>query len=437
MKKRVLAIMMAITLAAGSLAGCSGGGKSVTSQKDVVIKVFSRYSNDTPTEKYYRQKVEEFSEMDNGITVEVDNIATEADYIDKLRTSFANGDVPNVFIEYGGSRCRDYLEADALVDLKPYLEENDNEWRDQFYDSMWAATEYEGYEGTYAVPFGSYFILMYYNKELFEQAGVQPPETLDELMEVSKKLKEKGILPFQIGGKEPYRFGHLNNNLIIKTLGIDAVDQLASRELTYNSDEMIQTYQFIVDMLENGYLGEDILDTDATAENVAFTEGKAAMHYDGTWFAANEVTGTDIYNKVGVMPFPYGDETCKDYAQGGAADLFYVSKLNKSEEEIEASIEFLKFVTSPEYFTELDEQIRTIAPVKFEKSDKAADDPLMDEIIEIQSKLKGVRTDVQNYDPQSHMIDTVRTSLQGLAMGDSAEKCAENIMKRMEEYSEE
>lgn len=437
MKKRVLAIMMAITLAAGSLAGCSGGSKSGDSKEDIVIKVAGRYSNDTPTEKYYRQKVEEFNEMDNGIKVEMDNISTEADYIDKLRTSFANGDIPNVFVEYGGSRCLDYLEADALVDLKPYLDENDSEWRNQFYDSMWAATEYEGYEGTYAVPFGSYFILLYYNKALFEEAGVQPPETLDELMVVCEKLKEKGILPFQIGGKESYRFGHLNNNLIIKTLGIDAVDQLASRELSYDSSEMIQTYQFIADMLENGYLGEDILDTDATAENVAFTEGKAAMHYDGSWFAANEFSDPEIYNNIGVIPFPYGDESCKYYAQGGAADLFYVSKLNKSEEEIEASIEFLKYVTSPEYFRGLDEKIRTIAPVKFEKSDKAKDDPLTDEIIAIQSEIKGLRTDVQNYDPQSHMIDTVRSSLQGLAMGDSAEKCAENIMKRMEEYSEE
>ena len=136
MKKRVLAIMMAITLAAGSLAGCSGGSKSGDSKEDIVIKVAGRYSNDTPTEKYYRQKVEEFNEMDNGIKVEMDNISTEADYIDKLRTSFANGDIPNVFVEYGGSRCLDYLEADALVDLKPYLDENDSEWRNQFYDSM-------------------------------------------------------------------------------------------------------------------------------------------------------------------------------------------------------------------------------------------------------------------------------------------------------------
>lgn len=438
MKKKALGIMLVMALAAGSLAGCSGGSKSGDKEKeDIVIEVSGRYSNDTPFETYYRQKVEEFSEMDNGITVKMDNISTEADYIDKLRTSFANGDVPNVFIEYGGSRCLDYLEADALVDLKPYLEEDDSKWHNQFYDSMWSSTEYEGYEGTYAVPFGNYFILMYYNKELFEQAGVQPPETLDEMLEVCEKLKENGIRPFQIGGKEPYRFGHFHNNLIIKTLGVDAVDQLASRELTYDSDEMIQSYQFIADMIENEYLGQDILDTDATSENVAFTEGQAAMHYDGSWFLSNELTGTDIYGKIGVMPFPYGDEACKDYAQGGASDLFYVSKLNKSEEEIEASVEFLKYITSPEFFSGLDEQVRILAPVKFEKSDKAADDPLMDEVIAIQSGLKDLRTDVQSYDPESHMMDTVRTSLQGLAMGDSAEKCAENILNRMEEYSGE
>ena len=90
---------------------------------DITITVSSRYSNDNPDENYFRQKVEEFNAMDNGITVVMDNISTESDYLDKLRTSFANGDTPDVFQEYGGSRCLDYLEADALVDLKPYLED--------------------------------------------------------------------------------------------------------------------------------------------------------------------------------------------------------------------------------------------------------------------------------------------------------------------------
>jgi raffinose/stachyose/melibiose transport system substrate-binding protein len=462
MKKKVIAAVMAAVMTAGCLAGCGGSGKSDNdaadttdkegtadketeasddsskgSGDDIVITLSSRYSNDNPDENYFRQKVEEFNEMDNGITVEMDNISTEADYLDKLRTSFANGDTPNVFQEYGGSRCLDYLEADALVDLKPYLDENSSEWYNSFYESMWGQCIYEGYDGIYAVPFKSYIVALFYNKDLFEQAGLQAPVTIDEMMDACAKFKEMGILPFQAGEKDNYRFGHFNNNLIIKTLGVDAVDKLASRELTYDSDEMKGTYQVMADMVENEYFGENILDTDATTETEAFKAGNVAMKWDGAWVVPNDLYGTDFYDKVGVVPFPYGDESCKNYAQGGASDMFFISKLNKSDEEIAASVEFLQYITSPEYYQGLDEVAQTVVPVKFEKSANSPENPLLDEVIAIQSELTDVRTDVQNYDSESHMLDTVRSALQGLAMGDTADQCAKNIMDRIAEYSGE
>lgn len=433
MKRKVLAVVMAMSMAVGVWPAAAMQTEA-SGGDDITITVSSRYSNDNPDENYFRQKVEEFNAMDNGITVVMDNISTESDYLDKLRTSFANGDTPDVFQEYGGSRCLDYLEADALVDLKPYLDENDGEWYNTFYDSLWNQTVYEGYEGIYAVPFKTYMVVMFYNKDLFEKAGLEVPQTVDEMLAACEKFKSMDILPFQVGEKDNYRFGHFNNNLVIKTLGVDAVDKLASRELAYDSPEMISTYKTMADMVEKGYFGDNILDTDSTTENTIFKEGNVAMHYDGTWFIANELFGTDFYDHVGVAAFPYGDESCKNYAQGGSSDMFFVSKLNKSQEQIDASIEFLKFITSPEYYQGLDEVAQTIVPVKFEKSDKSPANPLLDEVNKIQSEVKDMRTDIQNYDSESHMLDTVRSALQGLAMGNSPEQCAEEIMQRIQEY---
>ncbi len=433
MKKRALITILTAAMALGSMLGIS---TPAYAEDDVVITVATRYSNDNPDENFYRQKVEEFNALDNGITVEMDNISTEADYLDKLRTSFANGDTPNVFLEYGGSRALDYLEADALLDLKPYLMENDGEWYNSFYESMWGQSVYEGYDGIYALPFKSYIVVLFYNKDIFEEAGLKPPVTIDEMLKDCAKFQEMGYLPFQAGEKDNYRFGHFNNNLIIKTLGVEAVDKLAGRELAYDSDEMKATYQIMADMVEKGYFGENILDTDSPTENETFKSGKVAMKWDGSWFVANDLYGTDFYDHVGAVAFPYGDESCADYAQGGASDLFFVSKLNKSEEEIAASVEFAKYITSPQYYQQLDEVAQTVVPVKFEKSENFSENPLLDEVIAVQAALTDVRTDVQNYDPASHMLDTVRSSLQGLAMGDSADQCAQNIMDRMAEYGE-
>lgn len=435
MKKKALTFLLAAIVSV-TILGCSEKTNSNTSKKEndeIVITVASRYAGDVPMENYFRKKVEEFNNMDNGIRVEMDNIATETDYADKLRTSFANGDVPNVFLEFGGSRTRDYLEADALVDLKPYLEANNNEWYNTFYENMWDQSKYEGYDGIYSVPYGNYLIAMYYNKDLFAQANCEPPKSIEDLMTVCEKLKSKGILPFQVGEKDNFRFGHFHNNLVIKTLGIDAVDQLASRELTYDSEELIETYRIIEEMVDKGYFGEDILDTDLAMENAAFLNEKAAMHFDGTWFIANELAGNDLYDNIGIIPFPYGNIDCTNYAQGGVSDLFYVSKLNKSDEEIEASIEFLKYITSPDYFAGLYRETQILTPVKFDIPSDVVANPLLDDAKEILSNTTAVRTDIQNYDSAPQMLDIVRSALQGLAMGDSAEQCAQNIMSRVDE----
>ncbi|MDD2973267.1 MAG: extracellular solute-binding protein [Lachnospiraceae bacterium] len=440
------AMALSLTACGGSETESTGGTEaaavdteaddsSARKSGDIEISVSTRYASDNPDESYYREMVEKFNEMDNGIHVTMDNISTESDYLDKLRTSFANGDTPNVFIEYGGSRCYDYLESDALLDFSSYLNE-DQEWYDSFYDSMWGQSVYDGYDGIYGIPFKTYMVVLYYNKDIFAEQGLTPPATFDELLDCCAKLKEAGINPFQVGEKDVYRFGHFNNCLVVKSLGVDGVDKLASREIAYDGDEMMKTYQIMADMVEKGYFGENILDMDATTENAAFEDGKAAMHYDGTWYIANNLMGTDFYDHVGVVNFPAINAECENYNQGGNSDIWFASKLNKSDEEIEASVEFLKYITSTEYFAENNEVASAIYPAKFTPTVDTPENPLLDEVNKIVAATTDMRTDIQNYDADSSMLDTVRNALQGLAMGNSPEECAKQIMEEVNSFEQ-
>lgn len=415
--------------------GTSSSGSSKASDKGVItIKVASRYGSDVPDEKYYRDKVEEFNNQNNGIKVEMDNISTESDYLDKLRTSFANGDTPNVFIEYGGSRVLDYVESDALVNMQPYYK-SDPDWYNSFYESMFGDLQYDGYDGIWGVPFKSYTVSLFYNKEIFEKQGLTVPSSWSELMNVCKELKDAGIKPFQVGEKDVWRLGHLHNNIVIKSLGAGAVAKLADRSLTYDSPEMIKTYQLISDLVANGYLGDDILNTDYNTEKSTYAAGGCAMRWDGSWYVS-EIYGTDIYDKTGAAPFPYIDEQYKDQAQGGASDMWFISKLNKSDAEIQASIQFVKYITSQEYIAGNNEVASVIYPIKFTATDKTPANPLLDDIKGFVGGYKAMKTDIQNSDPESFMLDTVRNALQGLAMGNTPEQCGKEIVDRIAEGSE-
>ena len=402
-------------------------GKS--SNGDIIINVSSRLATDIPDEVYYRKKVEEFNKLDNGITVVMDNIATESDYLDKLRVSFANNDSPNAFIEFGGSRVLDYVEADALLNMKPYYDE-DSEWYNSFYASMFKDLQYEGFEGIWGVPFKTYTILLYYNKDIFQKYNITPPETFDELLAVCKKLKDFGIKPFQVGEKDVWRLGHFHNNLVIKSLGVNAAERLANRTLSYDSRDMMQTYRIISDMVKQGYFGDDILNVDYGMEKSVFSTEGCAMRWDGSWYIS-EVFGQDIYDKMGVISFPYINERFKNHAQGGHSEMWFISKLNKSQEEIEATIEFIKFITSVDYYKGLNEVATMLHPVKFTPTPNTPPNPLVDELVKIFASYEALSTDLQNIDTESHMIDTVRNALQGLAMGNTPEQCAKQIVDRI------
>lgn len=447
--KRLISILLAGSMIL-SLAACtsssSGSGSAKNSDTSanitqstaggkVTIRVASRYGADVPDEKYYRQKVEEFNKTNkDGITVTMDNIPTESDYLDKLRTSFADGDTPNVFIEYGGSRTLDYLKSNALVNMQPYFDK-DPDWYKSFKPQFWTDLKYKGYDGVWGVPFKSYIVVLYYNKEIFQKQGLTPPKSYEDLLNVCQKLKSAGIKPFQAGEKDVFRFGHLNNNLVIKSLGADVATKLADRSLSYDSPEMLKTYQMIADMNSKGYLGTDVLNTDYNTEKSTYAAGQCAMRWDGSWYVS-EIFGTDIYNKTAVVPFPYVDEKYKDQAQGGSSDMWFVSKLNKSQEEIDASVKFLKYITSEEYTAGNNEIASVVYPINFTPTAKTPKNPLLDDIKKILDETKNVQTDIQNSDPDSHMLDTVRNALQGLAMGNSPDKCGKDIVQSIKDNAQ-
>lgn len=426
MKKLVLALLTGCVMV--SIAGC---GKE---DEKVHLTVLTRLNEESGEEKFVRESMEEYAK-ENNIEITVDNLPVEEDYLNKLRTSFADGQTPNIFYDYGGSRTLDYLESDALVNFQPYLDE-DPEWKDTFMQNCWNDVDYseEGYEGLWGLPVKSYAVSLYCNKEIFEAQNLEYPETFDELLEVCQKLLDAGIQPFQCGAKDSYRLGHLHNNIVLKSLGAKAVDQLADRTLAYDSEEMIETYRVIDDMIKKGYLGKDLLDTDVNTEKSMYLAGETAMRWDGEWFIQPLKDAGEIYDKTVVIPFPYINESCKGYAQGGNNDILFASKLNKTDKEVEETIKLAKYMTSQEYMSKNNEIASYLYPIKFTPTDKTPENPLLDEVKTIVENYDEMRTDIQVYDKDTHMIDTVRNALQGLAMGNTPEQCGKEIVDRIEQY---
>jgi len=433
--KHLIKTIVPLSVLAFTLSGCgetagtgsTGGATGSAAREEVHITVASRFGEDTPMQIYWRGLVEEFNAMDNGITIESNHIANEANYLDMLRVSFAAGDPPNVFMEHGGSRVRDYVDAGVLVDLRPHLESNASWFAPFYYPSMFDELMYDGIDGIWGVPVHAYMVNLFYNRELFDYVGVSVPTNFDELFVVSQAFIDAGILPFQVGAMDVWRLGHFHTSVVLRSLGGDAMDRLASRELAYDSPEMIETFRIIEYMVSRDFLGQNILSHDYNTERAAFEAGQVAMRWDGTWYVA-EIFGTPAFDFTGVAAFPYVNPAHANVVQGGMSDGFFVSSLNATQAQIDASIEFVRFISSQEAFARLNEVATNFFPADFTPTAATPENRLMDEVHRIASTMDDMRADLQNADPEPHMLDTVRNALQGLAMGNTAEQTAAQIV---------
>lgn len=423
--KKIMAMVMsaAMVLSMTAVTRVEAEGK----KDNIEIRLASRWGGEEPLSVYFQQKIEEFNALDNGITIVGDHVTDEQQYLDKLSAQIGSGTQPEIFIEYGGTRIQDYVESGILLDLKPYLDA-DPEWKDSFLPLF---DKWEFNDGVYGVPVMLYAIVLYSNTDVLKANGLEVPQTFEDLEKCCETLKANGINPFMLGEQSNFRAGHFLNNIALKTYGPDVVTKLADRTMAYDGEEMLGLYQTIKDFNDKGYFGENAVGVDNNGEKAAFLSGESAFRYDGAWFVS-EVNGSAVDGKVQVSAFPSINEEYKNVFQGGAGQGFSITDTGDKEKN-DAAVEVVKYLTSQDYYRGLEKASNGgIYPVKFESDPETVIDDLTKQVKEVIEPATDYRDDMQNYDPETHMLNTVRTALQGLFVGNSPEQCGEEIVSAEE-----
>ena len=442
MKKRLLAAMltMAMTMSMSGVVCHAENGIDYDVENhefnDVTITLHTRWDEADVSGPLYMEMVNSFMEKYPGITVETINIPTESEWSNSQSVLMSDeASMPNVIVEYGGSRMIGYVEQDLVVNMDPYFEQYP-EWRERFNplgDSLVDFSSY-GYEGTYGVPFTAYEVMLFYNEGILNENGIDPAsiESWDDLMDACENLKFNGVQPFEMGEKDNYRFGHLHTALNYKTYGCDMAEKLGSREVLYDGEEQKAVYQMIIDAADKGYLGTNLLGTDDGQERSLFNTGKTAFLFMGTWFCAEDHTGLELFEneKIHALRFPYVNEEYKYHDMGGGNEAYYAINTGDPE-EIAASVLFLKYMTSEEVVNMFAEGYP--APMSVNATAEGGN-YLSKEASAIIEETTDVRGDIENYDTEPHMMNTVREALQGITLGSSADDVGQTIVDMISEY---
>lgn len=446
MKKKLIAVLMSMAMLASTGSVCFAADKSDDSAtdydvenreyKDVTITLHTRWDEADTSGPLYQAIVDGFMEKYPGIKVETIQIPTESEWLNSESVLMADkSSMPNIIVEYGGSRVAGYVQQDLIVNMDPYYEQYP-EWKERFNALGEGMTDYTayGYEGTYGVPFTAYEVMLFYNEDILKANDIDPAsiKSWDDLMAACEKLKANGVQPFEMGEKDDYRFGHLHSVLNYKTYGCDMAEKLGSREVAYDGDEQKEIYTMIKDAADKGYLGTNLLGNDDGQERSIFNTGGSAFLFMGTWFCAEDHTGLELFDnqKIHAMRFPYVNADYEFDDMGGGNEAYYVVDTGDAD-EVAASVLFMKYMTSEDVVNTFYEGYPS--PMSVNVTTEAGD-YLTKEANDVISGTKEVRGDIENYDSATHMINTVRQALQGIAMGNSVDEVGKTITDLISEY---
>ena len=343
MRNKLLAVALAATMAATSLAGCgssapattetpAASGAETTTTTDsasteatagkqtdgknlpelttepMTITLWD-ISTEDPNKSISEGAVQRF--MADYPNITVNQVHQQNDnYKQQLVVAMSSGQCPNIYCHWGGGPMAEYYKSGYANDITDMYAKYDHP---EFVDAAVAQSTYDG--KMLAIPFsGLTGCDIFYNKTIFADLGLEVPTTIDELEAVCEKLKENGIIPFSLANASKWTGSMYYMYLVARHSGNAEFDAAYTQENggSFTSPAFIYAGEKIQDWVKKGYFpdGVNSLSADDNQDRALLYDGSAAMMLHGSWQVGGiKSDNEDWYNEnIGVFRFPEDSE---------------------------------------------------------------------------------------------------------------------------------
>lgn len=264
--------------------GLMTGSLCVSAEEVRTFKILSMWAeDDNDSGSILKNVTENYKQENPDFNYEIEVVSSD-NLKQKVATLAASNDLPDVFAYDAGTPLIDLMDAGLVVNVGEKLDALGV--ADQI-DSGAAdfLTRLTNTDSLYDLPLGQNIEGFWYNKALFEQAGIEnPPTTWDEMLEDAQKLLDAGIQPFAVGGADLWPATRLLNAYVMRKGGTDFMDQAYAGEKQYTDPALVEAAAMLQDMVDKGYFGVGPTTVDQnTAANMVMN-GEAAIIYNGSWY---------------------------------------------------------------------------------------------------------------------------------------------------------
>jgi raffinose/stachyose/melibiose transport system substrate-binding protein len=320
-----------------------------------------------------------FNEDYPNITLKFDP-TNPPDYNATLRTQLETKTAPDVFFVRSFATGRELFDQGYIASLKdlPGI-------TDTFTDASRAPWATDAGE-PYAVPIIAVSHGIYYNMDLFAKNGITVPTTWEELMADAQKLKAAGVVPFANGTKDAWDINEVVMMQLIPSNigGYEGRMAYLKGDRCFNDADMVAAYQRIADL--KPFLPEGFEATDYYGAQQLFSQGQAAMMFDGSWSTGGfEKDATDFKWSVFAAPAPKGKDSYVTFHIDAAIGA------NAASKNLEAAKTFLAWLETPKFAGLLGNQLPGFFPLG--KDVPQLSDPIAQTFMSFNTQAKG--TDIR------------------------------------------
>jgi len=332
--------------------------------------------------------LEELAAMYNevsGNTVELLYVPADG-WAEWLQAQLVAGTEPDIIWMHGDAAS--LYRNQQIIDLRPYFESvspyTGAPWQDSFLEGLLAGViDPDGGEGMIGMPLAQVTVNLYYNRDIFAEAGLpdEAPLSWTGVLEACQTVQAEmdDVTPFAVMNSISWNLGwfrpqfmedlYVNSGIVEKLDIITPNGKLENTEIALGlktgvidpeDPRFVDYYAFMKELSQCFNKGFNVVSWEYEK---LFLDGQAAMWLNGSWFP-NQLLTADVDLNYGVGPIPYVDDAVSEfsrnqamkYALGVGAPNVLITKRAADEGRAEAAVNFLQFWSDPatgaEYFVE-------------------------------------------------------------------------------------
>ncbi|MGM0568344.1 MAG: ABC transporter substrate-binding protein [Elusimicrobiota bacterium] len=375
-------------------------------------------------------------EEETGIRVNFELYAPSSSYSERIRAAGQTQNLPDIFGVLGEKKdLSSFINAGHIADLTPVMQREDEDeqaWVDDFFEQAIAVNvfeednDYDVKPGIYGVPIDIMNIPMIYNKDVLENAGLnpqRPPETWDEYIEYGKKIKDNtGVNIFASGFGETWLIESFAYNYAFNIMGQEKVMDTFRGNVSYTDPQWLQVFEIFEDVREHDLITDDSVTMQNRLAEQAFANERVAFTFNGSW-CVNVYKGMNPdLNYKPMLPPRYSDEH-EMVVWGAAGSSFLVNERSELKDE---AVEFLKWISEEQQQVFLAEETLNLP------SNRHTLDTIENEVLVEFSKIMNNAThpNIWPVTENTQVREAMNRGIQNIIIGErTAREVAENVQR--------